>query len=568
MKPTASYPMAFPVGAVLLASLLAAACPPSGFAQDDAPSTASASDKPAQGRSVAAEGVSDGAAGKTLRIPLKPGSAIAFGPFGCPVLVVDGQVWSVKNGRLLQTLDIVHQVSHVAVLSDDGRWFAYSRYGRNTDNNPISIFSTETGEEVFEVPGEVNRYADFVTFSLNKYLLVGGRTSTGIQVWDFQGGKMVRLLEAAGNAGPKIERGKIAFTSDGKQYAVTAGGGLGVYQTTTGKPVVVMSPPSQMDLNGQRRVAAAEAIRPTGVRSGMDSMFVYAWLQAMKFSPDNKELAAISTHPVPRLISWDALGEVVMDERLDLPQGFAFGGQSIQWLPDNSGWLVTGRLFDRATSRIVLGFRHEPGSDSHVWVVDKERLLASFGGKSASLETVQIPWEEIRKSLQAFADNEPAYLAPGQAVSLEVQLTGPGDGQTETTRHITEAFTRRLQRDGLTVASDQKIVFRVRFSEAAGDSLPIYARQSPFNIRGRDPVRTAAERKGELVLELIAEGELQPLWRDAISASGSRSFQEDINDATIRKSVLDNLTYRIGELNIPYFIPKSPDLYALPVVVQ
>jgi len=559
----------------VVAALFAVMSPPTLLAQDDDPFKANAPDKPDKGGFGAAEEAFGGAGGKDLRIPLKSNSAVAFGPLGCPVVVVDGKVWSIKDGRLLQTLDLDHQTNHTAVLSDDGRWLAYGRQGHNTDNNPIAIFSTESGEEVFEVPGQDDRYTDFVTFSLNKYLLLGGRTSTDIQVWDFQAGKMIKLIETAGNAGPKIEKGKIAFTSDGKYYAVTAGGELGVCKTTTGKPVVIMSPPSEMDRNGQRSVAAAPAIRPrnpkvrsTSIRSGTDGTFVYAWLQAMKFSPDDKELAAISTHPVPRLMCWDNRGKIIMDEKLDLPPGIAFWNHSIQWLPDNSGWLVTGHLYDRATRRIVMGFRQEFGSDNHIWVMDKEHLLASYGRNAGALETIQIPWQEIHKSLKALADKEPAHLAPGQAVSLQMQLTGLGGDQAETMRILTEAFTRRLQRDGLTLASSQKTVFRVRFSEAAGDTLPIYERQSPFDFRGHDTGRTATERKGNMVLEMVVEGEPQPLWRDTISASSSRSFQEDINDANIRKSMLDSLSYRIGELNIPYFIPKSDELYALPVVVE
>ena len=547
---------------------------PSCWSQEDDPFKANPTAKPLKEAFGSDEGFG-AAAGGDLRIPLQSNSAIAFGPLGCPVVVVDGKVWGVKDGRLLQTLDVEHRDNHTAVLSDDGKWFAYGRESNNSENNPIAIFSTETGEEVFEVPGQVGRYTDFVAFSLNKYLLLGGRSSTDIQVWDFQAGKMIKLIETAGNAGPKIEKGKIAFTTDGKYYAVTSGGELGVCKTTTGKPVVIMSPPSQMDRNGERPAAAvATTIRPrnprlrTGIQSGTDSTFVYAWLQAMKFSPDNKELAAISTHPVPRLMCWDNRGKIIMDDKLDLPPGIAFWNHSIQWLPDNSGWLVTGHLYDRSTRRIVLGFRSEFGSKNHVWVMDKDHLLGAYGRNAGALEVIQIPWSDIHNSLKALADKAPAHLAPGQAVSLQMQLTGLGGDQAETMRLITEAFIRRLERDGLTLASGQKTVFRVRFSEAAGDTLPIYERQSPFDFRGHDTGRTATERKGNMVLEMIVEGEPQPLWRDTISASSSRSFREDINDSTIRQSMLDSLTYRIGELNIPYFIPKSPDLYALPIVVE
>ena len=131
-----------------------------------------------------------------------------------------------------------------------------------------------------------------------------------------------------------------------------------------------------------------------------------------------------------------------------------------------------------------------------------------------------------------------------------------------------DALGQRLQRDGIKIANGQKTTFHLRSSEQAGDTLPIYSCQSPFDFRGNDTGRTATERKGSLVVELTAAGEESPLWREALDASSARSFREDINDASIRTTMLESLTHQIGELYLPYFIAKDEKLLALPAVFQ
>ena len=94
---------------------------------------------------------------------------------------------------------------------------------------------------------------------------------------------------------------------------------------------------------------------------------------------------------------------------------------------------------------------------------------------------------------------------------------------------------KRLQNDGIRVEAGRPTTFRLRFSENAGDTLPIYERQNPFDFQGRDTGRTATEAEGSLVVELVAGD--KTLWRDTISASSSRSFREEINDTTVRNNI-------------------------------
>ncbi len=99
-------------------------------------------------------------------------------------------------------------------------------------------------------------------------------------------------------------------------------------------------------------------------------------------------------------------------------------------------------------------------------------------------------------------------------------------------------------------------MFTLRVSEKAGDTLPIYQRQSPFDLRGKDTGRKATERLGTLVVELTTKGQAAPLWREKLEGTSRRSFSEEINDATMRKSLMESLSHEISELPMPYLFRR------------
>jgi hypothetical protein len=216
----------------------------------------------------------------------------------------------------------------------------------------------------------------------------------------------------------------------------------------------------------------------------------------------------------------------------------------------------------------VFGVRKPFGENVLVCLLDRDRLLGAFPHNPGELIAIQIPWERINASLKAMSDGTEAYLTPSAPVSINIQLGALRGDQQATARSIGDALVARLGRDGIKVEPGNSTTFLVKFAETAGDQVPIYQRQSPFDRRGHDTGRRATEAKGSLVVELRAEGAARPLWRDTVKAANSTSFYNDVNDTTVRQSMLDNLAREIAELSIPYFIPKSEELLALPVVIE
>ncbi len=532
------------------------------------PSSADSTNDPIGSASPAAASVAwgGGDADGELRIPVDD-AHVTFGPSGCPVVVVGNRVWGLGKGELVQELKGGYR-KHGQVrtaLSANGRWFAAQESSKDGRDH-VSVWNTTTGEKSATVDAGKEHTVEYFSFSLDKYLVTGGRGTTQLQVWDAASGRAMKPIDTPCD---RIKQGNIAFTSDGQYFAVVDDKHLVVLKTKSKRVVAVMASPKKIERSNTGQsviVRNNRVVADTRRATGTESIFIFAWLQAMQFSPDNQELAAVSTHPRPRLMCWSNRGKLAYDEPLDQLPRMAFWKHSVQWLPDRSGWVVSGSVIDRETKRIVLGVRQQFGSDMHVYALDKNRLLGAFPHNPDELEVMEIPWDQIRTSLKLLEEGAPALLSPAQPVSAHVKLTGLRGDQSETTRIIGEALEKRLARDGLRIAPDQKTYFQLRFSEEAGDQLPIYERQSPFDFRGRDTGRTATEAKGALIVELISGQEV--LWRDALTATSSTSFSEAINDASVRKSMLQTLSFQIAELNFPYFIPTSKDNVALPVVIE
>jgi hypothetical protein len=482
-------------------------------------------------------------------VPLKHDSRVTFGPPGCPVFVVDQDVYDAKSLKVIRQLPDEYDRYARRALTPNGRYFAVTQKGWNQTDTATYVYATDTGRKVLTVPASKEAYADVVAFYASSHLLLGGRHGAVIDIWDLASGKKVGGLTSPEK---QVREGSVAFTPDGKHFAAINHDKVVVLETSSNKVVGTMASPGK---------------NPGERSTGSDAVFVYAWAKGMAFSPDGDELALFSTHAVPRLLVWNTKGQLVVDTPVPMPQ-FVGHDNTLEWLPDGSGWLVNGYLFDRATKRVLLSVRVPFASSVLPHLADQNRLLGRLGGDENVLQAAPIPWPKLKAALKAMDAKADAYLAPGRPVALDLQLEGLRGDANETRTILTQALGKRLARDGIPVAAQAPTVMRLRMSEQAGDQLPIYQRQSPFDFKGSDTGKKATEAKGAAVLELWAQGEAAPLWRGNLTASSSRSFSEEITDATVRKSMLEHLARQLDGLEVPYFLPKDKGTLALPAVID
>jgi hypothetical protein len=499
---------------------------------------------------AAAAGAADG-----LKAPVDHKSPVTFGPPGCPVLVVGDRVWDLKQNKEARQLEGVAELRGHRALSADGKWFATASKQPNQTDTAVAVWSTETGKKVLDVPGKAKEYVDVMAFAGEKALALGGRHSNKIDLWDVEAGKVVKTLTVPDR---RVETDKLAFSPDGRSFACIAHDKIVLTDAGSGKQLRTLDPPGAPAPKG-----APAAKRPGGI----DVIFVYARTSAMAFSPDGEELAAFSTHPQPRLMVWSAKGKLLMDEPVPMPQVVSHSN-TLDWLPDKTGWLVNGHLYDRASKRVALSVKMPFASPVPAHLLDKDRIAAVFASDESQLQTVTIPWKELTASLKHMGTKPDAFVSPSQPLSLEVDVTAARADAEATRKLLIDAVTQRLARDGIKVAEGAPTVLRLKLAEEAGETLPIYERQSPFDFRGRDTGRKATEAKGAAVLELVARGTAEPLWRGHLTAQSARSFSEEITDVSIRKTMLEHLTRQLSSIDMPYFLPRSKDHVALPAVID
>jgi hypothetical protein len=515
-----------------------------------------------------------GGASGTTRVPIESGSEVIFGNPGCPVVVVGSRVFNLGGGAV-QTLEGTYDRGKLREISDGGTYFAAPLKESREAGMPIGVWSTETGKKVFEVPGTPGQRVTFLHFSREKYLLTAHDKASQIDVWNIESGELQKSLAIPGDNNRRIEPGKIAFTPDGKYFALAANDRLAVCATANGKEVAWMSAPGAPQagpaIKGRGKLPVVAPLVPGERR------FAFHDIQHLAFSPDGQELAAQVGVFDSRLVVWDGHGKVVGDYELSKT---LWNRGELRWLPDGTGWFVGGRLLDRTSGRVVLKIRDQFGHEPVVFPLDRERILGQFKREQQVMEPVAIPWKEINASLKALESGAPAILSPAQPISAAAEIAGARGDQGAAAKMLYEAICKRLERDKIKVEQNQSTFLRVHLTEKAGERLKIVESESrgfgppmhfgPFGgPQGKDTGRTAVEAHGTIVVELFAQGNQQPLWKETLNSKNGTSFQNtNITDETLRKSMLDNACGQIQGLEIPYFIPAAQDQLPLPAIID
>ena len=483
-------------------------------------------------------------------------TVITSGKIGCPVIMGGPHIFSTETRKQIGSLDCEIRSNTLTALSNDGSYFAVASKTHNQDETSVSVYNLKTQKKTCEIPGTEDEILDVLLLTRSKYVVTTGRQSKSIKVWDGETGKSVKEFDMP--EGTRLKQGSVTFTNDGKYMAVIRRKDLVVMQVSSGKVVATMEAPTLVDRDGKQ-----------GQRSSSnDHTFIYAWTQDLEFSPDGTELAAVSTHRGNRLLCWNKNAELVVNKPFSLIQKKAFWENDIQWLPDGQSWLVGGNLVERSTGRVLMAFADKFATDVHMLVHDQNTVLGRLGSAPNKISKIEIPWGDIKQSQEAIEDKVPALIAPSQAVDIRLEFGKTLGAAGEAKKLITEAVQKRLERDGINYKPGSPNYFQLRFSESKGDTLPIYARQSRFDFRGRDTGKTISEAKGSLVVEFFGQDSDEPAWREVLDAKNSSSFREEINSKSVRASMLKRMSIELGRMHIPYFMPKDDSLLALPMVFK
>jgi hypothetical protein len=481
---------------------------------------------------------------------------ITSGGIDCPVILGGSTVVSTDKLKLIGKLDCKFRSSTLTALSNDGTFFAVASKTTNQKDTSVAVYDLKTGKKTCDIPGSEDEILDVLLLTRGKYVVTAGRSSPIIRVWNGETGKSVKEFEMPERS--RLDQGKVAFTSDGKYMAVIRQKELVVLQVSSGKVVATMEPPTHVDQNGD----------PTSRSSSNDHVFIYSSIQDLEFPPSGTELAAVSTSRGHRMLCWNKNAKLVVNQPFSLVQRNSSWENDIQWMPDGKSWLVGGNLVERITGRVLLAFEKKFASDVQLLVHDQNTILGRLGSAPNIISKVEVPWDKISRAQQAIADKEPALIAPYQAVDIRLEFGDTLGALGDARKSIIDAVKSRLNRDGIEYEVGAANYFKLRFSEALGDTLPIFERQSVFGGRGRDTGKTMTETKGSLVVEFFAAGAAQPAWREVLDAKSSRRFRQEINAQSVRESMLDRLSRELEQMQFPYFMPTDEKLPALPMIIK
>ncbi|WP_425615184.1 WD40 repeat domain-containing protein [Anatilimnocola sp. NA78] len=463
-----------------------------------------------------------------LSIPVSNKDEITLGPLGCPTLIVGNQAWNIAENRSVAELEGTYEKRGHKVLSPDGLTFAASSKSPNQQDTEVLVWDTRTGKQKFKVLGDPNKFADMVLLS-NDTLYVGGRSEPTLDSFNTTTGAHLRTL-TFGDA--RLRDDNHAITLDGKYIAIEVRRRLTVFRLSDGKQAAVMADPDN------------------------EAVFTLAWMQSLAFAPDSQELAMVSTHPSARLICWNTAGKVSRIGALPGDLRRAGSEERLEWFPDRNAWLVGNFVHDRESGMNVIVIKEKFAQDLQVAVHDADHLLGTFPAKPGLIEMFKIPWKEIRDSVAAFKAKEGAVLTSGTSVALRLELGKVQSDPKVTAEWLYAAMTARLNRDGIQVKEGAKTSLRLRYTESTVSEPTV----------GEIP---AVEALGSLTIDLLQDGNAQPLWQKRILGPALAELaKQDVSDENVRNTMISRIRVGIADVEIPEFIPKSKDLPSLPIVLR
>lgn len=461
---------------------------------------------------------------------------VTRGAPNCPVVVVGLDVWSCIDRSKVMSLEGEYDATAQTALSPDGRYFCAASKPPGQQNTDVVVWNVETGKPQFTAAGDSKRFVDSILLSQDR-LYVGDRWSDELFVWDCESGKKKQSVKIAQ---ARYKQGNTAISHNGQFIAAVTRNQLSVFDAASAKGIVTLANP---------RAAARGADKAEAL---------YASLQSLSFSPDNSEIASVSTVNGSRFLCWNGQGELVFERVMT---GSLANNPTVQWFANHKAWLVGSDILDRDTERALLSVVGQ-SSDTVIQIFDDTSLCGRFTTNPSQVSIRDIPWDAISRSLLAMKNDRESAIRPGVGVSLNLQLKG-ASGKYDA--DLRKAVRARLTASGLSVSESGDVRLTLRLTAPDEQFLPNVASQQPSDGRLSGAAETQAGNL--LVVELRKPGAIEPVWSTSLG-DVSKLMRDSGASPVERQELVRLLTSEIDSLAIPYYVPDSFELIALPVVLR
>lgn len=481
------------------------------------------------------------------QVQLSRGTPLTFAPTTRPVAVAGDELWDLAAGRPVTKLrGIQYDDRSMRALSGDGTVFALvlpiDASGPERKPPEIAIWSTTTGEPLTRVRSTANTGRIDLLSVTPRVLLAcpWHEAGTLIETWDVKTGKPLRRFKTPA----RISHDNAAASPDARFVAVQNSNAIIVLDINAGRQVAQLKQPQAIRDLGTDLLIGGDPAEAAGLKAEARSAVFWS-AEGLAFSPDGKELAGLfSKAGDDRLVIWDVKGNVVQEAWVP-GRRFSIGGPAVEWVPDRSGVLVSGRyLFSRKAGRVVWAFSPPDSSGHRFHFLDRNWLLVADDVYSdCTLAGLRVPWDRIDKSIEAMSSPETAaHVRPGAAVALKLEV-----GQVRSTQKdlMTDWFgrvlTTRLTRSGLRVDAASRCVLRVVYDE----------------------IPDGQQFKGRATFQFVVPNQAQPAWQ----ATRELPFSgpDDLEKGAIHPVPI-SLVERENQVLIPYFLPAHPNLSPLPLL--
>ncbi len=283
------------------------------------------------------------------------------------------------------------------VISGDGKWLA--GLGIEVINGKVQarvlIVNARTGKRHKTIAlGDAGSWVDWMCFLANgKIALADGRTT--LQVFDINSGAQVWIDEGF----ERQCRESLTVSPGGKYLAYCirhASGQLSVIVRETAKGTQVGR------IGPVPATAAGSSVRPSAATNGL------------RYSRDGKLLAGLfSADSTPYVVCWDAttgqrvsLTPIPEDLARRIRTGYGMDACNLEWLDQNAGWLIYGRLIvDRKLGKPLHLLPQVPNAAGKLrWrVLDDRHILSLTRSMPGKLFSEPLPSELLAKAAAAIA---------------------------------------------------------------------------------------------------------------------------------------------------------------------
>ncbi|MCR9199454.1 MAG: serine/threonine-protein kinase [Planctomycetaceae bacterium] len=467
-------------------------------------------------------------------LPVTDGEGITRGKTQAVRAVIGRAVWDLERREQIGILEGSYPANALTALSASGSFFAAATESPGVQGTEVVVWNTATGKKVLTASASADRFVDAIVLA-NDRLLLGDRWSDELVVWDLETRRQRRPIRLAD---ARFKQGNTSISHDGQFLSAVVNDQVRVFDAKEGNHVVTLQSAKSLSRRSER------------------AQPLYASLQSLVFSPDNQELAALTTTGTPQFVCWNGRGEVILETG---PSGGFHPHDEVTWFHSRKAWLLGAHVLDRSTSQVIASVQGVNSDRPSVELLDDDLLLVQFRSHRERLDIVRLPWDEIERAAQVSESDPAATLKAGRRVATRMRLEGV---DSELSWELRRTLKKRLSELGLAPQETADVTIEIRvtsdgekFVENRSLQLPTERR---FDTVGRQPEGRA------IVIEVRDRSQSEPVWSAVLCSDPDRLLRRG-DEAT--SAVTSRLAQDLAQVALPYYLPTDPQFLALPVLL-